>query len=70
MSDRVQGEVWVRAIVSDNGCVASAEVTRSLHPDLDFEALHAVLQWRFEPARRNGLPLAVVVSVAVAFNLK
>jgi TonB family protein len=69
MRARAEGEVWLRAVVNEEGCVSSAGVVRSLHPDLDLEALHAVLQWKFKPALRAGRPVAVAITVAVSFQL-
>jgi TonB family protein len=70
MKSRVEGTVLLRAVVSDTGCVSHAEVLRPLHPELDLEALSAILQWKFKPARRDDRPVAVQVSVEVAFNLR
>jgi TonB family protein len=35
---------------------------------LDEQAVQGVKAWRFEPATRNGEPVAVAVYVEVAFN--
>jgi TonB family protein len=70
MKARAEGEVIVRAIVSDSGCVAHAEVTRPLHPELDLEALNAILQWRFRPAQLEGKSVPVLISVGVSFKLR
>jgi hypothetical protein len=43
MRAKVQGKVLIRAMVSAVGCVSRAEVVRALHPELDLEALNAVL---------------------------
>ena len=44
-------------------------VVRSLGLGLDAEALKALDQWRFIPAKKDGKPLAVEVRVAVTFRL-
>jgi len=36
---------------------------------LDEKALDAVRTWRFEPARKDGVPVAVRISVEVNFRL-
>jgi TonB family protein len=36
---------------------------------LDEKALEAVRTWRFEPARKDGVPVAVQISVEVNFRL-
>ena len=45
------------------------------HPLIDFsedlaDAINAVLQWKFKPARRNGKPVAAYLNVEVSFNLR
>jgi TonB family protein len=70
MDARAEGQVWVYAVVNEDGCVSAAHVIRGVHPGLDLEALHAVLQWQFKPGLRDGRPVPVGITVAVAFNLK
>jgi len=36
---------------------------------LDRAAIEAVQQWRYAPARLNGLPVRVLLTVTVAFTL-
>jgi TonB family protein len=36
---------------------------------LDEKALEAVKAWRFEPAKKDGVPVAVLVNVEVNFTL-
>jgi TonB family protein len=36
---------------------------------LDEKALEAVRTWRFEPARKDGQPVAVQINVEVIFRL-
>jgi protein TonB len=59
-------EVVIRA----DGTVGSARVTRGLGFGLDQRAQEAVRQWRFAPARRQGVPVDVLVEVAMEFNLR
>jgi TonB family protein len=72
MRARLQGEVWVAAIVMPDGTVANAKVLRSLDTTfgLDEQALVAVRQWRFKPGTRAGRPVPVLVSVSVAFAMQ
>jgi TonB family protein len=70
MKAKARGEVWLRAVVTERGCVSEASVSRPLHPELDLQAIHAIMQWRFEPGRRDTGPVPVEISVAVAFHLK
>jgi TonB family protein len=36
---------------------------------LDQKAIEAVQQWRFQPATKDGRPVAVQISVEVSFKL-
>lgn len=62
--------VGLEAVVSPDGTVTLARVVKSLHPDLDEQALVAVKQWRFVPGMRAGKPVPVRVSVEMTFTLK
>jgi len=41
---------------------------RSLDKDIDQAAVDAVRQWRFDPAKKEGKPVAVRVSVEIRFH--
>jgi TonB family protein len=64
----VQGTVIVSALVGKDGLVKSTRVTTSI-PGLDAAAESAVRQWVFKPARNEGKPVAVWVTVPVKFTL-
>ena len=68
----IQGTVILRCIVEADGSVSSATVTRSIDTrfGLDDEAVKAVGQWRFEPGRREGVPVRVATLVTVTFALR
>ena len=53
----VSGMVIVDVTVAANGTVSHARIRRSI-PLLDEAALAAVRQWRYEPARQYGKPVA------------
>lgn len=63
-----QGVVIIEAVIDVNGDVASTKVLRSI-PLLDAAALDAVRQWKYTPARLNGEPVAVLITVTVNFRL-
>ena len=44
-------------------------VVRTLGLGLDEEAIKAVKKWTFEPARKDGQPVAVQINVQVNFKL-
>jgi len=62
--------VLMEVVVRADGTVGSARVTRGLGFGLDERAAAAVRQWRFAAARRAGVPVDVVVEVAMEFNLR
>jgi TonB family protein len=64
-----QGTVVLWVIVGTDGRTHEIRVQRSLGMGLDEKAIDAVRVWRFEPARKNGQPVAVQVNVEVNFRL-
>ena len=69
MRAKVQGSVELEAVVGPDGTVERARVTRSLHPDLDAQALSAIRQWRFEPATLDGKPVVTWMRFTMDFRL-
>jgi protein TonB len=65
---RVEGLVILEATIDEAGQVVDLKVLRSV-PMLDAAALDAVKQWRYRPARLNGVPIPVIVTVTVRFAL-
>lgn len=72
MRARINGAVGLSCVVDRDGSVRDCRVTRSLDPayGLDAEALRVVRQWRFEPARRRAEPVAVRVTIELAFSMR
>jgi protein TonB len=67
---RYQGTVVLNTIVREDGSVQVMKVVRGIGFGLDQNAINAVLQWKFKPARRNGKPVAAYLNVEVSFNLR
>jgi protein TonB len=71
---KLQGTVEMEAVVLANGTIdpRSIRILRSLDPTfgLDREAVEAVKRWRFSPALRKGQPVAVLVTLELAFTLR
>ena len=67
-----QGLIELRVVVLADGSVGGVDIVRGFQPPfgLDDEAIKAVRRWRFEPARRAGRPIAVVVPVELSFTLR
>jgi TonB family protein len=66
---KIQGNVLLSMIVTADGTVRDPQVTQSLDKDLDKKAVECVKKWRFEPATRDGKPVAMRVVVEVNFHL-
>jgi protein TonB len=66
----VQGSVILQTIINTNGSVVDIIVLRGLAGGLTEAAVEAVSRWRFEPARRDGTPVAVRYVVRVGFTLQ
>ncbi len=65
-----EGVVPIEAIIGKDGTVSSVRVlSAEIHPDFAIAAVDAVRQWRFRPTLLNGVPVEVVMTVSVAFNL-
>jgi len=68
---RKQGTVMLRFVVSSTGEVTRVEVTRSVDPLLDSEALRVIGSLpRWKPGRQDGNPVPVWFSVPVVFVLR
>jgi len=66
---KYQGTVILWVVVDPQGRPRDLRVLRSLGLGLDEKAIEAVRKWRFEPAMRDGQPVAVQVNVEVSFHL-
>ena len=66
---KFQGTVVLWVIVGADGRTHDIRVHRTLGMGLDERAIEAIQQWRFEPGRKDGIPVAVMVSVEVNFRL-
>ncbi len=66
---KYQGTCVLWLIVDPNGRPRDVKVARSLGMGLDEKAIEAVRQWKFEPAMKDGRPVAVQINVEVNFRL-
>jgi periplasmic protein TonB len=72
MRAKIQGEVLLECIVQPDGSIGNIRVVRSLDSafGLDQEAIKAARQWRFQPGTKEGRPVPVLVTIAIAFTLR
>jgi TonB family protein len=64
-----QGTEVLWLIVDAKGMPQNIRVQRSLGMGLDEQAIKAIKQWRFEPAQKDGQPVAVMINIEINFRL-
>lgn len=69
LNARRQGTVRIQLVVTRDGTPSEVhEISQPLGFGLDEKAIEAVQQWRFEPGKKNGEPVAVEVQAEVNFR--
>ena len=66
----LEGEVELEIVIRRDGSVGDVKVLKGLGMGLNEQAIQAVRQWRFAPARLKGAAVDVIVEVAVEFRLR
>jgi protein TonB len=68
----IEGAVWIEAVVGTDGKVSKTRVVRSRdrRNGLDDEAVAAASKWQFEPGTKDGKPVAMAVTIEMAFTIK
>lgn len=66
---RITGLVTLEVSVDEKGTVADVRVVKPLQADLDQAAIDAMRQWKFEPATRDGKPVATKLQMTFSFRL-
>lgn len=65
---RVEGTVLLEILIDAEGHVARARVLQSV-PELDEAALECVKEWQFNPARKEGKPVATLAQAPITFRV-
>jgi len=65
----LEGTIWLRVLVDQNGKVAQAVVIKSVREDLDQAALENAWKVEYTPAKSKGEPVPVWVVYSVTFKL-
>ncbi len=65
--DGVSGLVMVKCSIDEQGNVAEAEVEKSSNTAFEKPAIAAVKKWKFKPAKQDGNPVAIKVSIPIKF---
>jgi TonB family protein len=66
--ENVAGTVILYAVIAADGTVGNVKVLRGVDTRLDRFASDAVTQWRFQPALKNGSPVAVEATFVIPFK--
>jgi periplasmic protein TonB len=72
IANRIQGSVLLAAVVLSDGTVGEVAVIRSLDTafGLDGQAVLAAKQWLFNPGMKDGVAVAVRVTIEMTFSLR
>lgn len=65
----LEGTCILSVVVNSEGKPEHINVSRSLGKGLDEKSIEALRNWTFEPARKDGKPVAVQISVVMTFRL-
>ena len=62
------GDVRVKCLIDEKGIVRETEVVTASEREFEQPALAAIWQWTFQPARRDGVPVAQWVTIPMKFT--
>ncbi len=65
---RISGAVLIGLVITSQGAPTDVHVVRSLEKEVDQAAVDAVKQWHFDPATKDGKPVAVKIDVEIRFH--
>ena len=68
IAEHIEGEVILYAVIRRDGSVDSIQLVRGIDEQLDANAMHALAQWKFRPAERNGEPVDLEAIVHIPFR--
>lgn len=63
----VTGVVMVKCAIDAQGNVTETSVSKSSNEAFDKPAMSAVKKWKFKPARQDGNPVAIQVTIPIKF---
>lgn len=70
MEKGIEGKVFVKFIITKDGSVANATVSRPVDPALDQAALEAIKKLpKFTPGKKEGKPVNVWFSMPIVFKI-
>jgi len=69
VSERVEGEVILYAVIRRDGSVDSIQMVKGIDEQLDANSMSALAQWKFQPATKQGEPVELEAIVHIPFRL-
>jgi len=66
----IQGEIGLRALITEAGGVSNVCLTRATGAGLDDEVVQAVRQWKYSPVLLNGTPVKSGTTISVKFGFE
>jgi len=66
---QIKGTTTLIIVVDPGGNVPRVQIARPIGMGLDARAAAMVRTWKFEPAMKDGIPVAVMMMVEVNFDL-
>ncbi len=68
---RIQGRVFVRFIVDENGDISDAKIIKGIDKACDNEALRVIQNApRWKPGKQRGTPVKVYMSLPITFKIR
>lgn len=67
---KIQGVVGLDCVVETDGKVGDVQVSKSLDPGLDEQAVKAARLWMFEPGKKDGKAVRVRIALEMTFTLR
>ncbi|HET7103895.1 MAG TPA: TonB family protein [Terracidiphilus sp.] len=64
------GVVVVQVLVTEKGLTAREQILVHAEYGLDGQALKEIEKWRFRPAMLDGVPVPIIVTIAVNFRMR
>jgi protein TonB len=66
-ADGVSGLVMVKCTIDEQGNVAGTDIVKSSNEKFDKFATEALKKWKFKPARQDGAPVSMQVTIPIKF---
>ncbi|MCX6198878.1 MAG: energy transducer TonB [Bacteroidetes bacterium] len=71
LDSNIQGKVFLRFVVNEDGTISKIEVMKSPHKFLNESAIDALRKIKkFNPGKQNGKPIKVYYSIPVGFRIE